>query len=361
MIATGRVAALRRRLAEEKVAAVVISAPSNVAYLTGFEGVFDGEDAHAVVVSADALSIYSDGRYADALRAAAAGTLWDVRIVTDHLYRQVCEDLAGAEGPVGIEDTNPHRRFDYVRTTCDREVVALDGWIELLRQVKEPTEIERIDAAQQLTDAAFERLLSTIRVGMTEREIALRLEFDMRERGSEGVAFPPIVASGPNSARPHATVSDRELSAGDFVVLDFGARVDGYCADMTRTLVVGSADAQQRALYDAVLAANLAGIDALAAGRLGKDVYDVARAVLAERGYGELFTHGLGHGVGRDVHELPGMGPRGDKELPPNSVVTVEPGAYEPGWGGVRIEDLVVVEEGGCRVLTRSPKDLIEI
>ena len=150
-------------------------------------------------------------------------------------------------------------------------------------------------------------------------------------------------------------------TSGDFVVLDFGARVDGYCADMTRTLVVGQADERQRAVYDAVLAANLAGIDALAAGRLGKDVDAVARAVLEERGFGELFTHGLGHGVGRDVHELPGVGPRGDKELLAGSVVTVEPGAYEPGWGGVRIEDLVVVEEGGCRVLTRSPKDLIEI
>jgi Xaa-Pro aminopeptidase len=260
-----------------------------------------------------------------------------------------------------VEDSVSHRRFGYLDRTCEAELVATQDLVEELRRVKEPAEVERIAAAQELTDAAFDHVLGVVRSGMTEREIALALEFHMRERGSEGVAFPPIVASGPNSARPHATVSDRRLQHGDFVVLDFGARVGGYCADMTRTLVVGKASDEQRQLYDAVYEANRAGTAAIRAGVLGKDADAAAREVLEGRGLGDLFTHGLGHGVGLEVHELPGVGPRGEKELPAGSVVTVEPGAYEAERGGVRIEDLVVVEEGGCRVLTRSPKDLIEI
>jgi Xaa-Pro aminopeptidase len=262
---------------------------------------------------------------------------------------------------LAAEDAMSHRRFDDLAERCGAELVAATSWVEEIRQVKEPDEIGRVEAAQRLTDETFDHILSVIRSGITEREIGLEIEFFMRRNGSEGVAFPPIVASGPNSALPHAKVTERVLVAGDFVKLDFGARVGGYCADMTRTVVVGQADQWQREVYEAVLDANLAGIAAVAPGLLGSEIDEVSRNVLAERGMARLFGHGLGHGVGLQVHELPGVGPRGSKPVPEGSVITIEPGVYEPGRGGVRIEDLVVVESTGARVLTRSTKDLIEL
>jgi Xaa-Pro aminopeptidase len=183
----------------------------------------------------------------------------------------------------------------------------------------------------------------------------------MRRRGSEGVAFPPIVASGPNSALPHASPGPRTLGGGDFVVLDFGARVDGYCADMTRTVVIGKASDRQREIYNVVLAANATGAAAVRAGIPGREIDAAAREIVVAAGYGEDFGHGLGHGVGLEVHELPGVGPRSEDLVPLGSVITIEPGIYVPEYGGVRIEDLVVVEAEGSRVLTRSTKDLIEL
>jgi Xaa-Pro aminopeptidase len=200
-----------------------------------------------------------------------------------------------------------------------------------------------------------------VRAGVTERHIALELEFFMRREGSEGVAFDPIVASGPNSALPHAKVTDRVLATGDFVKMDFGARIGGYCADMTRTVIIGTASTRQVEIYEAVLSANLAGIEAVEAGRPGRSIDATARAVIESAGMGSLFGHGLGHGVGREVHELPGVGPRSSKAVPLGSVITIEPGVYVEGFGGVRIEDLIVVERSGARVLSRSPKNLIEL
>jgi Xaa-Pro aminopeptidase len=357
-----RVAALRSVLADERVAAVLVSDPANVAYLTGFEGVFDAEDAHAVVVTESTTTIFTDGRYIEAIEGAASGTGWDVRLALHNLYESMCSFLTDTTaGPLAIEDSVPHARFTFVESHFDGEVRATSNLVERLRQVKEPAEVARIEAAQTLTDRSFAYVLDVIRPGATEREVALALEFFLRKEGSDGVAFPPIVASGPNSALPHATVTDREIEDGDLVILDFGARIDGYCADMTRTVAVGAVDDRQRSMYEAVLAANEAGVRALRPGILGKEADAQARSVLQERGYGELFTHGLGHGVGLEVHELPGVGPRSEGPLPEGCVVTVEPGIYERGRGGVRIEDLVVVEATGARVLTRSPRDLIEL
>ncbi len=183
----------------------------------------------------------------------------------------------------------------------------------------------------------------------------------MRLHGSEGVAFPPIVASGPKSALPHAHPGSRKIARGDFLKMDFGARVGGYCSDMTRTVAIGVASARQREIYETVLAANLAGIAAVRPGLAGREIDAVARAVIDAAGFAENFGHGLGHGVGLEVHELPGLGARSTAAVPLGSVVTIEPGVYVPGFGGVRIEDLVVVEAAGARVLTRSTKELIEL
>lgn len=362
MMAARRVDELRRRLAESDVDAIVVSYPVNVAYLTGFEGVFDAEDAHAAVVTRDATWLYTDSRYSEAAGRAAEGTEWDLRVPRDSIYTAVCDDLrAAGVAAIALESSVPYSRFRSVSERFDGRVEAVDAWVEQVRRVKEADEIVRLEAAQALTDAAFDHILGVLRAGLTEREVALELEVFMRRGGSEGVAFDPIVASGPNSALPHAKVTSRELAPGDFVKMDFGARVGGYCADMTRTVVLGTADDRQREIYDAVHAANMAGIEAVRAGLPGKDIDAAARAVIVERGFGDAFGHGLGHGVGLEVHELPSVGPRGTAEVPAGSVVTVEPGVYLPGFGGVRIEDLVVVEATGARVLTRSPKDLIEL
>lgn len=341
---------------------MLVCDPANVAYLTGFEGVFDGEPAHAVVIAADTLAIYSDSRYEEALRTRAAGSAWDVRIPARNLYDTLCTELAGSGvTALGIEESVPHGRFRFVSERFGGQVVAVDQWVEEVRQSKDPEEIRRIAAAQDLTDLAFEMAVDLVAEGAVERDVALELEVFMRRHGSDGVAFPPIVASGPNSALPHARATGRVIQRGDFVKMDFGARIDGYCADMTRTVVVGPASERQREVYEAVLAANLAGIAAVRAGVPGSVVDGAARAVLVERGLGETFRHSTGHGVGLDVHELPAVGPAATKSLVPGAVITVEPGSYLPGFGGVRIEDLVVVEDGGARVLSRTPKALLEL
>lgn len=362
MIAAHRVDRVRSRLLDEGVGAVIVSDPVNVAYLTGFEGVFDDEDAHAAVISENELCLYTDGRYAEAARRAAEDGEWEIVVPSENLYTTLCQDLtrSGIDA-VAIEESVPHGRFRFISRQFDGNIAAVDQWVEEVRQVKSSDEVARIGAAQELTDRAFDYILGVIKAGMSEREIALELEFFMRRNGSDGVAFPAIVASGPNSSRPHAKVTDRVVQSGEFLKMDFGARLGGYCADMTRTIVVGRASERQREIYEAVLAANQAGIDAIAPGRTGKQIDAAAREVLSGRGLGELFTHGLGHGVGMEVHELPYVGPRGTKSVLAGSVVTVEPGVYEAGVQGVRIEDLVVVEESGARVLTTSPKDLIEL
>lgn len=355
-----RIASLRSRLEREGVAAIGVTHPVNVAYLTGFEDVFDNERAHVALVTADTCVLFTDSRYAQAAREAAEGTPWQVQTVSDAPWSQVAETLDTTE-TLAIEDTVEHRTYLDLEERLEPRIVPASGWIEDLRATKSAEEIARIEQAQSLTDAAFEHILSMVRAGVSEREVAFELECFMRRNGSDGVAFDPIVASGPNSARPHAKVTDRVIERGDFVKMDFGARMQGYCADMTRTVVVGSASDRQKEIYAAVLAANAAGIGAVSPGSSGQALDAAARQVIESAGFGANFGHGLGHGVGREVHELPGVGPRSTRPVPAGSVITIEPGVYLEGFGGVRIEDLVVVEEGGARVLSRSPKSLLEL
>ena len=358
-----RTARLRERLVTEGAEAIALTSVPNIEYCTGFHGVFDGEPAHVALVGAAGAALFTDSRYVEALTSAACGTEWEVRLVRESLTTAVTDELrlVGAKR-LALETSLPYSRFQAFATEHDGEIIEATGWVEELRAVKDVEEVSAISRAQELADRTFEHLLANVlRAGVAENDVALELEFFMRREGSDSVAFPPIVASGPNAARPHATPSDRRLASGDFVVLDFGARVGGYCSDMTRTVVVGRATDRHREVYDAVLAANLAGLGAVTAGRLGRDIDAPARATIAERGFGEYFGHGLGHGVGLEIHELPSVGPRSDVAVPLGAVVTVEPGVYIPGYGGVRIEDLVVVEASGGRVLTRSAKDLIEV
>jgi Xaa-Pro aminopeptidase len=357
-----RTAALRERLHAEHADAVALTSVPNIAYCTGFEGVFDDEPAHVALVTATSAILITDSRYVEALSASAESGEWRIVLATTSLAEVLGDELsaAGVER-VALETSQAYGRYRAFEKALGVTVVECDGWVESLRQTKDAEEILAIESAQALTDGAFDHILGALHAGARESDIALELEIFMRRAGSDGVAFAPIVASGPNSALPHATPGERVFSEGDFVVLDFGARIGGYCADMTRTVVIGEATERHREVYDAVLAANAAGAAAVAAGIPARDIDAAARAVIDDRGFGTYFGHGVGHGVGREVHELPGLGPRSEALVPLGAVITVEPGIYVPGFGGVRIEDLAVVEASGARVLTRSTKELLEL
>ncbi len=362
MNAERRLTLLRSRFDEDSPVAFVFSDPTNIAYLTGFEGVFDGEDAHAAVVTREAAWLFTDSRYGEALTNAAKGTEWHVRVVRENLYITMCGELTGmGVDSIALESSAPHGRFRFVSREFQGNVEAVDQMVEEMRQVKESDEIERITRAQEFADAAFEHALTILRAGVRELDAALDIEFHMRRAGSDGVAFSPIVASGPNSSLPHARASHRVIESGDFVTVDLGARVGGYCSDMTRTVVVGQASERHREIYEVVRAANEAGLSAVRPGLQGSSIDRAARAVIEDAGFGEYFGHGLGHGVGMDVHELPSISPRGTKSVREGAVITIEPGVYVPGFGGVRIEDLVCVGADGAQLLSRSPKDLIEL
>jgi Xaa-Pro aminopeptidase len=249
---------------------------------------------------------------------------------------------------------------DYVTLSTELgdavELVPVGEMINDLRAIKTPEEIEILERAIHITDEAFQKVAAGIKEGDTERQIALRLDVAMRELGASGSSFPTIVASGPNAARPHHEPSDRAIGAGEPIVIDMGAMVDGYCADLTRTVWVGEPDETIRAIYPVVLQALQETEAELRPGMSGREADGIAREVISGAGYGDYFPHGLGHGVGVRVHESPSMSPRTEAPLAPGHIVTIEPGIYLPGKGGVRIEDVAVIEEDGIRVLTRAPR-----
>ncbi len=357
-----RLGAIRAVMDTEGVEALVVAAPANVIYLTGFEGVFDEEPSAVCVITQDGAHVHVDSRYVEAASNAAESGPWSVVGPSPDAWESALAALdADRVEAFGLESSVPHARFVKVAKDREERVREVNGWVERMRVVKESEEIERIARAAKLADAAFEHVLGFVGAGRTESEIALELELFMRRNGSDGVAFPSIVAGGPNGSKPHARAGGRELEYGDLVTMDFGARVDGYCSDMTRTVAVGSIDAERRGIYDAVLSANEAGLAAVRAGRTGAEMDADARRVIEDAGFGEHFGHGLGHGVGIVVHEAPSVGPRGREPIPLGAVITVEPGVYVPGVGGARIEDLVTVGEDGPVVLSHAPKQLIEV
>jgi len=238
--------------------------------------------------------------------------------------------------------------------------VPTTGLVEELRRVKDAGELARLRAAAAVADAALAQVRPTIAAGMTEQEVALALEVAMRRAGSPGASFETIVAAGPNGAKPHARPTARPIEAGELVVIDFGAVVDGYCSDMTRTLCVGPpANATLARMVEVVAESQRAGVAAVAAGRTGQEVDQACREVIEAAGWGEAFAHSTGHGVGLDIHEAPTLSKTSGDTLAAGHVVTVEPGVYLPGHGGVRIEDTVVVTEAGCDLLTLSPKEFV--
>jgi len=239
------------------------------------------------------------------------------------------------------------------------ELVPVSGMVERLRACKDEGELARIEEAVTLADRAFTHVFDLIRPGTTEKTLALELEFFMRREGAEKAAFEFIVASGARGSLPHGVATDRRLEAGDMVTLDFGCVLNGYNSDITRTVVLGEPNSRQQGIYDLVLKAQLAGIEAVRAGKKANEVDEACRGVIREAGFGDYFGHSTGHGVGLAIHEEPSVSSRNEAVLEPGMVITIEPGVYLPGWGGVRIEDVVVVTDEGHRVLTGSPKELM--
>ncbi|MBO8142645.1 MAG: aminopeptidase P family protein [Firmicutes bacterium] len=349
-----RVDKLRAALKEAGLEGLLVTSPGNRRYLSGFTG-----SAGALLITAGEALLFTDFRYVEqAGRQAPAFTV----VQYDDLYAALGERLRTVgTGPVAFEAEHVTvAQMDKLREAAGVRWEPVRGIVEKLRAVKEPEELELIQKAIDIADRCFDHVVSHLRPGVTEREVAWWIEAFMREHGAESLAFPPIVASGPNGAMPHARPSERPLAAGEFVTLDFGCVWQGYCSDMTRTVFLGNPAQRDRELYELVLTAQQAGISAVRPGRTGREVDAEARRVIAEAGYGDAFGHGLGHGIGLEVHEeIPRLSARSETVLEPGMVTSVEPGVYLPGFGGVRIEDLVTVTEDGCRVLTKSPKELL--
>jgi len=348
--------------------ALVVTRLPNVRYLTGFSG-----SAGVVLVTPDELVLFTDGRYTTQCREQIDAAGVDARIeigATQAAQHEVLADLARPFARLGLEAhgvTWAQQRAwaavfakapVFAEMEGEVELVPTESLVESLRQVKEPGEVARIRAACSIADDALGSVLPSLAERPTEREFALNLEVAMRERGASGTSFDTIVASGPNGAKPHARPSRRRVEHGELVVIDFGCIVDGYCSDMTRTVSVGDPGPDARRLWDVVRQSQQAGRDAVATGVECAAVDRASRAVIDGAGWGELFSHGTGHGVGLEIHEAPRIAKTSSGTLEAGVVVTVEPGVYLPGVGGVRLEDTVVVTDAGAEALTSFPKTL---
>ena len=358
MDVAGRVGRLRELLDGARCDAAVVSNLTNIRYLTGFTG-----SAALLLVTADELLFVSDGRYQtqSADQLGAAGVEARIEIVA----ADPDGVIAGAAAAAGVQRlglesqtvTWAQQRRWAGELFSEGELVATESLVEDLRLVKDAGEAARIRTACAIADAALAQVRGRLLDGPTEVEFGLELDAAMRRLGAEDVSFETIVASGPNGAKPHHHPSDRRIVDGDLVVIDFGALVDGYHSDMTRTVAVGDVGDDRRRMLEVVLSAQDAGVRAVASGTTAAEVDSACRTVIEDAGWGEAFLHSTGHGVGLDIHEEPRVSGRSAATLVAGHVVTVEPGVYLPGLGGVRIEDTVLVTEDGCDRLTLTPKD----
>jgi len=353
-----RQVALRVAAEAEGLDGLLVTHLPNIRYLTGFTG-----SAALLLIRTDATILISDFRYAAQAPSeigAAAVVEIDQRSVWERLGRLL------AARPIGILGIESHsltvRDAERVSSLTRGRVIPTRELVECLRAVKSPEEVAAIRAAAALAQEALAEVLPGVRAGRTELEIGAALEGALRRRGSEWHPFPTIVASGHRSALPHARSSDKVVGVGELLLLDFGAQVDGYCADLTRTVVVGArADDRQRTVHELVEIAQRRAIQHLRPGMPACEGDALARDVIAARGFGEAFGHSLGHGLGLEVHEAPRLAPTSDTPLPPHAVVTVEPGIYFPGWGGIRLEDDVYLDPDGTECLSDGRTELLEL
>ena len=351
-----RLKRLRQSLAEKEIDGIFISQPENRYYLSGF----NGSSGYLLITPQDAV-LATDFRYTEQagtqatdyqiFRVTSNTSDWfpglvaelnpsrlgfEARNVTFNMYQQLSDILNKAHSPIRL--------------------VPIDGLVESLRAIKEPAEIELIARAAAISDKAWQYVEDVVHPGMTEAELAWEIEKFLRQNGSQALPFAVIVAAGPNSALPHAQPSPRPINTGEPIIIDMGARCEGYSSDLSRTICLGAPDDTFKKVYDTVLGAQLAAIAIIKEGMNGGEADSLARTVIEEAGYSEAFGHGLGHGVGLAIHEQPRLGPNSTEPLTSGMVFSIEPGIYLAGWGGVRIEDLVVIENGKIKILSKARK-----
>lgn len=345
---------LRTELEKHQVDAFLITNPYNRRYMTGFTG----SSGAAIVTKGDAVFI-TDFRYTE----QAKKQVKDFRIIQQET--SILKEVAKLVNELNIsslgfeKNTVTYGEYESLQKLLNVDLVPLSGVIEKIRLIKTEEEIKIIKVACEIADAAFSHILHFIKPGVTEIEVSNELEFFMRKQGATSSSFDTIVASGARSALPHGVATDKVIEKGDFVTLDFGCVYNGYVSDITRTIAVGQPDAKLVEMYNVVLEAQLLALEKIRPGMTGFEADKIARDYLTEKGYGEAFGHSTGHGIGLEVHEGPALSVRSQETLEPNMVVTVEPGVYLPGIGGVRIEDDIVITEAGNEKLTHSAKELI--
>lgn len=352
----GRLERLRQHLLEKSLDGILITQPENCRYLSGFTG--SGGYAGMLLITQDVNLLATDFIHFEQAKQEAPE--FDIVILRPS-SRRFAEILSNHVGKnVGFESNAvtfaEASRLAEAAEAARVQTVATEGVVESLRAIKEPTEIASIQEAALLADSAVRYLTDTLKPGLTESQAAWKLEKFLREKGSEHMPFQIIVASGPNAALPHAKPTDRTLSEGEPIICDLGARFQGYASDLSRTFYLGPPDEVFIKIYDLVLAAQTRAMHEMKTGMTGAEVDELARSVIEDDGYGESFGHGLGHGVGLAVHEEPRLGQGSTDRIVDNMVFTVEPAIYVPGWGGVRIEDTVMVDGGKVRPLTMAPK-----
>ncbi len=348
---------VREVIAEKKIDAIIVTSDINRRYITGFTG-----SSGYALITMDKAMFVTDFRYIEQANNEAVG--YEI-IKHEASINDTIAELLINNGINKLGFEQDFVTFSLYKQFTDKysnvELVPLSQIIENLRLIKDNDEINLVKKATEIADEAFSYILNIIKPNIKEKDISLALEYKMRELGASGISFPTIVASGYRSSLPHGAASDKEIKLGDFVTMDFGAYYNGYASDMTRTVVVGKPSEKQREIYEIVLEAQLEGVNHIKAGMTGKEADALTRDIINKYGYGEYFGHGTGHGIGLDVHEGPTVTPRSDTVLAPGMIVTVEPGIYIPDFGGVRIEDDVLITEAGREILTKSNKDLIII
>lgn len=349
---------IARGLADQGLDAMLLTGEANRFYASGFHSA--GTDGVALVTKEKAY-YFTDSRYTEAAeRCVRDAEIQEVG--RGRWYPVLLEEAVKRHNIVrmGYEDAYMTvRDYESYRKALSCELVPAAEFLWGLRKVKDPEELEAMEGAQRIAEAALEQILEEIRPGVTEKEIAARLQYLMLHLGASDMSFDPIVVSGANGSLPHGVPSEKTIQDGEFVTMDFGCVYRGYCSDMTRTVAVGHVTEEMRRVYDTVLTAQKAGIAAARAGVTGREVDGAARQVIEEAGYGPYFGHSFGHGVGVEIHEAPNAAPSVETALPAGAVISAEPGIYLPGKLGVRIEDVIILTEDGCRNLTRAPKELL--
>lgn len=363
----GRVARVRAFMSERGYDAIVVRNNADLRWLTGAERTFDDEVAHTAVITQSAQWLHTDSRYYNTFQERLGPTsAWDIdeELVSPATWVAGRLVQSGAR-VVAIEDTVDLAFYDALvdklPSSCDARLPRLHGDICDLRMVKDQEELALLRRAQEITDDAFDHICGFIQPGMTEQEVRVELENYMLTHGADGISFASIVATGSNGANPHAQPGQTVIQRGDLVVMDYGALYCDYHADMTRTVAVGKSNEEERRVYDVVRRANETCEAAVHPGCIGRDIHNLAVSIITEAGYGDYFKHGLGHGVGLEIHERPNLGRAWNRPVSEGSVVTVEPGIYLPGKFGIRLEDCGLVTASGYEPFGRSTHDLVVV